>query len=356
MERMNVWVWLLLALLVYLTYRVFAPFLVPLAWASVLAICFFPLHRRIRDRLRTPSLAALVTVLLVALIIVGPAVLVMGSFATEGVQAVGDFQHQLREGKLPGLDRFLRALPVTRVSRWLKKHAGVDEAALRGLAEKQFERLAGYIAGTAAGLARDVIVFVLELLITLFATFYLLRDGPAALARLRSLLPLDPAHRERLLHTAHDVLYASVYASLLIAALQGTLGGLLFWILGIRSPVFWGVAMAFFSFLPVVGAWVVWLPAAVYFLLEGQMVRAVVLVGVGGLVIGMVDNLVRPWLISGHVQLNGLLVFISVLGGLAAFGPIGLLLGPIIVALGVAVLDAYTAPEPATSPADPSAQ
>lgn len=355
MERTRVWPWLLFALLLYLTYRIFAPFLVPLAWASALAICFFPLHRRVRERLRQPSLAALATVLLLTVIIILPAVLLAGSFATEGIEALGNFQQQLREGRLPGLERLRQMLPLERVSEWLTRHARLNETELQDLAAKQFERLADFLLGKATALARNVVIFVLELLVTIFATFYLLRDGPAALARVRGVLPLTPPQRDRLLHTAHDVLYASVYSSLLIAAAQGTLGGLLFWIVGVRSPVFWGVVMAFFGLLPVVGAWVVWLPAALLFLLEGQVVRGLVLLGVGALVISMVDNVVRPWLISGRVRLNGLLVFISVLGGVAAFGPVGLVVGPLIVAIGVAILDAYTAPEAGTSAAEPAA-
>lgn len=349
MPRFSVWPWFLFALLLYLTYRIFAPFLVPIAWATVLAVLFSPLHRRIRKKIPRPNLAALATVLLVTVIIILPAVLVTSSFATEGIEALGKFRDKVRSGQLPAVDWLRERLPMEPVTAWLATQAEVDEEELRDLAVKHLERVAGFIAGKATALARNVAVFVLELLVTIFVTFYLLRDGPAALERLRDILPVSPAQRDRLFHTAHDVLYASVYSTLLIATVQGILGGLLFWILGISSPVFWGVVMGFFSLLPLVGAWVVWLPAALFLLLEGEVARAIILVVVGALVIGLVDNLARPWLISGRVQLNGLLVFIGVLGGIAAFGPVGLVLGPLIMAIGLAILDAYTAPEPAVS-------
>ncbi|MFQ5818007.1 MAG: AI-2E family transporter [Terriglobia bacterium] len=358
MERTNVWLWFLFALLLYLTYRIFAPFLVPLAWAGVLTICFYPVHRRIRARLRRPNWAALATVLLLTGIIILPAMLVMGHFAAEAVEAVGVFRQQLQEEQLPALEWLRQHLPLERLWSWLATQTRLEQAELQALAMKQVERLAGFLAGQAGVLARNLVFFVLQLLVTLFTTFYLFRDGARALERVRGLLPLKPAQRDRLLQTAQDVLHASVYSSFLIAAIQGMLGGLLFWALGIRSPVFWGVVMALFSLLPVIGAWIVWLPAALLFLLEGDWKRALILVAVGAVVIGTVDNVLRPWLISGRICLNGLLVFISVLGGLAAFGPIGLLLGPMIVAVGVAILDAYTAPEalpaePATQPANP---
>lgn len=349
MGRVSVWLWVLFAFLLYLTYRIFEPFLGSLAWASVLAISAYPVQRWLERRVRRPTLAALATVMLLTVILVLPTLLVMASFVSEGVDALTSFQQQLREGRLPGLDWVRQNLPVDRATEWLQTRARVDAEELQNLGVKQLERLAQFIVGKAATLARNLVVFVLELLVTLFATFYLLRDGPRAVERLRGVLPLNPPQRERLLHTARDVLYASIYCSFLIALLQGFLGGVLFWILGIRSPVFWGVVMGFFSLLPLVGAWVVWLPAAVFLLLEGEVARALILLGVGALVIGLVDNLLRPWLISGRVRLNGLLVFISVLGGVAAFGFVGLILGPMIVAIGVAILDAYTAPEVQTA-------
>jgi len=346
---MRVWLWLLLALLLFLSYRIVAPFLVPLAWAGVLAICFFPLHRRIRERLRWPNLAALATTLLVTAVIIVPAVWLTGSFAAEGIEALGSLRQEWQAGRLPAVEWVRQNLPVERIEAWLANFAKLDPQEIEELTMKQLERLAGYLAGKAGTLARNVLVFVLDLFVVVLATFYFFRDGPQAVARLRSVVPLDEVHRERLFRTAHDVLFASVYASFLIAILQGALGGLLFWILGIRSPVFWGVVMAFFSLLPLVGAWVVWLPAAVFLLLGGEVARGIILVVVGALVVGLVDNVMRPWLMSGRLQLNGLLVFVSILGGLVAFGAIGIIVGPMVLAIGLAVLDAYTA-TPAVAP------
>ncbi len=345
MERSTVWLWFLFALLLYLTYRIFAPFLVPLAWAGVLVICFYPVHRRIRNRLQQPNLAALTTVLLLTLIIIVPTVLLAGAFASEAIEALGNFQQQVREGRLPGLARLGQVLPMEKVTTWLATHAKIAQEELHAVILKNFEHLVGFIASQATQLARNVLVFVFQLFVIVFASFYLFRDGPRALERFRSLLPLKEKQRERLLHTAQDVLYASVYSSLIVAVVQGTLGGVLFALLGIQAALFWGVIMGFLSLLPVVGAWVIWLPAAILFLLKGELARGLILLVAGAAVVGLVDNFLRPILISGRARLNGLLVFISVLGGLVAFGAIGLVLGPIIVALGVAIVDAYTLPE-----------
>lgn len=359
MERSAVWLWALFALLLYLTYRIFAPFLVPLAWAGVLVICFYPVHRRIRQRLRRPNLAALTTVLLLTIIIIVPAVLLTGAFATEAVEALGDFQRQVREGKLSGLSRLGQVLPVKKITTWLATHANITQEEVHAIILKNFERLASFIAGQATRLVRNILVFVFQLFVIIFASFYLFRDGPRAVERLRGILPLKEKQRERLLRTAQDVLYASVYSGLIVAMVQGALGGVLFMLVGIRAAVFWGVIMGFFSLLPVVGAWVIWLPAAILLLLEGELARGLLLLIGGAGVVGLVDNFLRPVLISGRARLNGLLVFISVLGGLVAFGPIGVVLGPIIVALSVAIVDAYTLGEEVlveggTAPAQPS--
>lgn len=352
MER--IWLVVLLGLLVYLVYLIFSPFLTPLAWAIVLTILFYPLHSRIRARIRRPNLAALLTAVLLTLIIIVPALLLAGAFATETVQAVQNLQQQLRDGTLPGLPWFRDHLPLERVSAWVMEHANVEEEQLQALLVKNAERVAGFVAGQTGRLARNVLFFFFDLFVTLFAAFYLLRDGPALLNRLRRALPLEARQRDLLLATAHDVLYATVYSSFVVAVTQGLMGGLAFWFLGISAALFWGVVMGFLSLLPALGAWLIWLPAALLFLLEGKLVHAIVLVVVGVLIIGLADNFLRPLLISGRTRLNGLLVFISVLGGLAVFGLLGIVLGPIVVAVAAAVVEAYTAePPPAAAAATP---
>jgi len=186
-------------------------------------------------------------------------------------------------------------------------------------------------------------VLVFDLFVTLFATFYLFRDGGTLLDLLRRVLPLEERTRETLISTTYNVLYASVFSGLVVAGVQGLLGGVLFWILGLGAPVLWGMVMAFLSFLPVVGPWMVWAPAGAYLLVQGSYGKAAVLFIGGLLAVSMADNVLRPILLSGRTQMNGLLVFISILGGVAAFGLLGVVLGPILVALADAVVVAYTA-------------
>lgn len=166
----------------------------------------------------------------------------------------------------------------------------------------------------------------------------------------RRVLPLEPAMRERLITQTRELVSMSVTSSGIIAAIQGLLGGIVFALVGIDAPVFWGVIMAFFCLIPL-GAWVIYLPAAALLALEGSIGRAAIVAGLGVGVVSAVDNVLRPALLSGGARMNGLLILIALLGGVSVFGVLGLVLGPILLATAVALLKTYTATETTDPPA-----
>ena len=346
----------LLLLFGYLVYLVFAPFLVPLAWAVMLSIFFFPLHQRVRDRIPQANRAALVTTLLLTALIIVPALVVMGAFTAQAVDMVQWAQAEWREGRVP-FREVLERIPLERILNLLAEY-NIDEQQVNQFVNQELEQLARFIATQAGLLLRNALFFLFDLFIMLLAAFYLFRDGGGLLERFRRALPLEEGVREGLFYIAHSVLYASVMSGLVVAAVQGAMGGVLFWSVGIGAPVLWGIVMAFLSLLPLVGAWLVWVPAGIYLVLRAEYGKAVFLFAVGALVISTVDNVLRPYLVSGRTQMNGLLVFISILGGVAAFGLLGILLGPIVVALGATVIEYYTSlrPAQAASPPPPPAQ
>jgi predicted PurR-regulated permease PerM len=211
---------------------------------------------------------------------------------------------------------------------------------LREFAAQNLRQWSVGIAERAGTVAQNVLGVTVNVLVTLLACFYLFRDGPALMQTLRDIAPLDADYRERLLTITENVLFASVLSSFAVAAIQGTLGGIAFWIVGIGGPALWGIVMMFASFIPFVGAAIIWGPVALYFLFNGEFLKAGILVLIGVLVIGTVDNILRPILISGRVELNGLLVLISVVGGISAFGLLGIVLGPVLIAVAVAMVAA----------------
>jgi predicted PurR-regulated permease PerM len=204
------------------------------------------------------------------------------------------------------------------------------------------QRVLTFLAPRAGAVVADALATVGSLFVMLFAMFFLLRDGYTIGRRVRELLPLPERERERLINETRDLVVASVGVGLLVAAIQGTIGGAAYWMLGIGAPALWGVAMAICALIPLVGTALVWAPTALWLFFSGQVGRAVVLIVIGVLVIGLVDNIVRPLLLSGRTSASGLVIFLGLLGGVAAFGFIGLVLGPIILVTASSLVAVFT--------------
>ena len=319
-------------LLAYLLYLLFKPFLAPLAWAAILAALFHSPYRRLEVRWGKAWAAAAGTAAVTILIVV-PVLLVAMAFIQEATQA------------FKSVDLSVQTEGFARVQRlWARMQAsplGGNLGNLEDLVQQATGWIAGLVAGQAGAVLRNLVIILVDLVVMLFAVFFFFRDGVAIMAVLRRALPFEAEQSERMIAQAGELIHASVIAGFVVAALQGALGGITFTLLGLGAPVFWGVVMAFFALLPI-GAGVVWLPAAFWLLLTGDVARGVTLLVVGAGLIGLVDNVLRPMLLSGRTQLNGLLVFVSLLGGISAFGFVGLVVGPVIMATTIGMFDAYT--------------
>ncbi len=256
-------------------------------------------------------------------------------FVREGIAAARDIQAAMAGG---GYGWFSHAWG------WIASHIAAEGVTvdLPGLVRQGASRAGEYMAAGLGAVIRNIIVFLFELFVMLFALFYFLRDGDSMVDRFRHILPFEETMTERMLAEARELIFASVTTSLVIAGVQGIICGGAFAIVGLGSPIFWGVVMGFLSLLPVVGAWPVWIPAVIWLLSAGHAGRAIVLVAICGALGATIDNILRPVLLGGRASLNGLLVFISVLGGIAVFGVLGVVLGPIVVATAVGILDVYS--------------
>lgn len=322
----------ILALLAYFCYLIFEPFLVALAWAAILVIVSYPAYEFLARRWGRNS-AALATSTAVTLILIVPTLLVMASFVRQAVVAVQSIQLGVQAGHYSWVSNL-----------WIRiqqRFPNAIPANINDLLHQYTERAAAYVAARIGVVLQHTAEFFFHLSVTILAMFYLYRDGDAVVERLRELLPFEPEHRDQMVHQTRDLIFASVTSSLAAAASHGVLGGIAFTITGIQAPIFWGVMMAFFSLVPVVGSALIWVPIAVSLMMSGHMGRGIFLLVVCALIVTLVDNLIRPWLISGRAQMGGLVIFISVLGGISVFGMLGLVLGPIIVAMGASVLDVY---------------
>jgi predicted PurR-regulated permease PerM len=319
-------------LLGYLVYLLLQPFLTPLAWAAIFAAFFYRKHKKVEARFGKTAAASIGTAA-VTIIIVVPFLMIGFAFIQEASQTIRSIN--LSEGSSKGFDRLQLAWA------WLQRQSfGRNLGPLDQYIRQGTERAAGIIAAGAGELFKNLVVMIADLVIMLFALFFFFRDGEAIMAKLRRVLPFDPSFRERRIAETALLIRATITSGLAVALAQGAIGGVTFALLGIGAPIFWGVMMAFFALLPL-GAWIIWAPVAVWLLLTGEPGRGITLsiVGAGG--ISLVDNFLRPMLLAGQTQMNGLLVFISLLGGLAAFGLLGLVLGPVIMATTISFVEAY---------------
>lgn len=326
---------LMTAALGYLVFRIVQPFLIPLAWAAVLAALFYPLHAFALRILKGRTATALLSTAVILMLIIGPVTALSVLLAAE----LKTLAETVRANRL----QILSGLPARmEIEAWLERVSaflaggGIDwnRAVADGLVQFGQETATRITRGI-----RDILGAVLDLVITAFSTFFLLRDGPAVLERAREVIPLENAVKGKIEGQMRDVIVATLYGGVVVAMVQGTLGGLVFWGLGIASPALWGFTMAVVSFLPVIGPFVIWGPAALYFLLTGEVLKGVVLLVAGGLGISMIDNIVRPLIMGKRARMPFFPLLISVLGGIHLFGLIGLVLGPIVLAVFVSVLE-----------------
>ncbi|MFI5007869.1 MAG: AI-2E family transporter [Solirubrobacterales bacterium] len=332
-------------LLAYLAYRIVEPFLVQIGWALVLAICLDPVQQRLRPRLGSTRTALLLTWLVLVLLVL-PVVFAGLALLSEGHEAVTNVRAQL-ENK-GGASAWLHT-----AWDWARGKVPMlppeEEAIARVTAG--MGNMAGFLASRAGGLVKGAALFIFDLIITLGILFFVLRDSSSFAASFRRLLPFGEDQNERLLALTSDLVSASVTATLAIAAVQGIIGGITFALLGIKSAAVWGLVMAILSFLPLVGATLIWLPAAIWLMLSGSLAKGIILILVGIVILGHVDNVVRPLLLSGKSQMNTLVLIMSLMGGLSAFGFIGIVLGPLVAAVVTALVESYQPPPAVAEPA-----
>ena len=318
------------------------PFFGTVLWATIAAILFAPLYRRLyasMRRRRTPAALAAVTIITVMVIL--PLTVVTALLVQEASGVYAKIQSgEVNVGRyFADVFSALPAWAVGLLNRFgLWSLGDVQNTLTTGLM-----RSSQYLAGQALTIGQNAFDFIVSLFVMLYVLFFLLRDGDELARRIRDAVPLRPEQRHALFETFAVVIRATVKGNIVVAVLQGALGGIMFWFLGIRAPVLWGALMAILSLLPAVGAALVWLPVAVYLLATGAVWQGVVLIVWGAVVIGLVDNVVRPLLVGKETRMPDYLVLISTLGGIAIFGVNGFVVGPVIAAMFIAAWSIFAA-------------
>jgi predicted PurR-regulated permease PerM len=333
----------LFMLILYGAFLILTPFLTAITWAVILAILVYPLYAWLLQRFRgRATLAALTVIAVITLIVIAPGIELVRFLIEEAVLLVQSLRSLLDEN---GKQEWLAKPWVQQLVSWW------DMASFRliefninwkELLAQGAQSSSKLLVERVTGIAQNLLFFVVNFIVALITLFFLLRDGKEFFTRLQRLLPMDREHQQRLFKNIVDAVLAVVHGSLVVGMVQGLLAGLAYYFLGVPFAVLWGVVTGFVALFPVGGSTLVSIPATIYLFLQGETIRAIVLLVWSLGIVGTVDNVLKPLIIGNRLGLPVLFLFFGILGGLTLFGALGIVLGPVIFALLRALLDLYS--------------
>lgn len=331
---------IMLALVTVGFFWILLPYYAALFWATALAVLFYPIQRRLQNRFKgRANLAAIVTLLIVLLIVIIPMIVISAAL----IQEIASAYRRMASGEFNlGMyfNQIANALPPS--AHNILNYLGVGD--LTSIQERLTQgAVAGgrFVATQAVSLGQNTAQLLIGLGVMLYVLFFLLRDGAQLARHSKQLIPLSEDHKQHFIRKFATVIRATVKGNIVVAITQGALGGLMFWVLGIQGALLWGVVMTLLSLLPAVGAALIWAPVAVYFLVTGAVVQGVILTLFGVLVIGLIDNILRPILVGKDTKLPDWVILVSTLGGLSVFGLNGFVIGPLAAALFMSAWDLF---------------
>ncbi|BCB96499.1 AI-2E family transporter [Dissulfurispira thermophila] len=321
----------------YLSYLILKPFLSPIAWAIVLSLVFYPVYAFLLRYIKLPAVASFITLGIILIIILGP-------FSYLSVLLVKELKHisdYMEGGRFETLQSALghpvmKAMVDRITSLFNITEAEMDKAIIDGISNLGKDLIGRITKGMG-----DVVTVALNFIFMAFAIFFLLKDGTEFLKKIRDYMPFSEEQKDRLATQIRDIIISTVYGGVVVAIVQGLIAGLTFYILEIPSPVVWGMATSIASFIPLIGAFAIWGPATVYLFLHGAVLKGIALAIIGVFGISLIDNVLKPIIIGGRTKMPILAIFFSVLGGIKLFGLIGLVMGPLVLAIFVSVVEIF---------------
>jgi predicted PurR-regulated permease PerM len=333
------------ALVGYCLYLIFSPFFSLLIWASLLAVVFHPLFEWNLKWLRgRRSLSAIATCLAILLLIVIP-LTVLGILLTrQSIALYHSIQENLGVLGSEASARLQQIQELPLVHRVLSNGMqllGSGSVDLQSMIGQILTALSRFMVANGPSLLAGAGGLLYQFLMVFILMFFLFRDGHLLIEAVRNSSPLPETYQTEIMSKFRDVSYATFFGSIFTALVQGCAGGLLFWILRIPSPLFWGALIAFASLVPIVGGFLIWVPVSLYFFLIGSVAHGILVLALGGVVVSSIDNVLKPMIIRGRTDMHPILIFLSVLGGIQVFGFLGVLLGPFFVAVFLSFLNFY---------------
>ncbi len=327
----------ILSLLGYLSYQIISPFLVSIAWAIVFSVVFYPIFTFISRYVKVKSIASSITVLIILVAIIAPITYL--SFLLIGeLEKFGDYTNS---GGLEFIRDLFEKIKASPHFEKLSSLIGEGNMPTSDQLMDNIKKIGRILAENLSVRITNVISAAINFLFMIFTIFFLFTDGPGFLTKLKDYMPFNEEQKTRLATQMKDMIVSTVYGGVAVAVIQGFLGGIAFYVIGIDSPVLWGIAMSVMSFVPLVGTLAIWGPASVYLIIQGDYMHGVGLILFGIFVISMVDNILKPLIIGSRTKMPTIVIFFSVLGGIKAFGIIGLIMGPLIMAVFVSVFEIF---------------
>lgn len=331
---------LVTAVFFYLFYRLMIPFFTPIAWAGILVIVFYPLYSWLHKKVRSRGLASLISCALIFIIIIGPSIYILASLVSEAATAVQKVNAAYQSGELKSL--LSPNIPFADlIKKKLEDYPQLADIDVESIIKDVVSTVTKAIGTQATVVIANITKTLFYFLLMLFAMFFFFRDGDSIIAFMKRVTPLEKEKVGLMYSHLREVIEGMMYGGVVIALIQGLLGGILFFIVGISSPVLWGSVMAFLAFIPILGPFLVYIPAGVILALSGSPIKGILLIAIGTVVISQIDNFLRPMLFHGKTQTHTLMLFFSIMGGIALFGLLGVVLGPFIAAVFISLLKMF---------------
>lgn len=333
-ERLETRTFLLFLIIVSCSFLwILKPFFGAIFWACAIAIVFFPVQQRLLNRWpNRPNLAALATLLLCIVVVILPVIFVIGSVVEEAVLVYENIQ----SGKINPAQYVESVGQGFPLLNSLLDKVGLDLGRIKTDAMNALTTSGKFLAMHTLTIGQNAFAFLVSLAIMLYIAFFLLRDGSRLTELIVLAMPLGDSRERTLITVFTEVIRATIKGNIVIAMLQGTIGGITLWALDVHGAMLFGALMAMFSLIPAVGSAIIWAPIAIYFAATGDTTSALILAGVGAGIIGMIDNVLRPILVGRDTQLPDYIVLLSTLGGISLFGVNGFVMGPVVAAMFIA--------------------
>jgi len=323
----------------YLFYRLLAPFLIPICWAAILVIIFNPFYTRLCNRVRRPNLCALIATTAIVLLIIAPAAYLGIALIQEAMGMFDQFRQWVDSGQMDNLLNIKNSPFYLMMQDKLSPYADLSQLDLKVIIGNSLKSMSKVALSQTTQILTNTGRVLFQFGMMIFFMFFLFRDGENLFDQIKDIIPMGKQRADATVAHLKRVIESTMYGGVVVSLIQGLLGGLLFVIFGLPSPVFWGAFMAFLAFIPIVGPFLVYIPAGMILMATGSMIKGILLIAIGIVAVSQLDNFLRPLLVSGKTGMHTMLLFISIMGGINMFGLLGIVLGPFIAAVFVSIFD-----------------